>query len=61
MVCPYFEGEESISGTGLSRFQGFKGSRPKTPANVTQTGLEILPGTSQNGLKIHDPLMVDPQ
>ena len=32
-VSPYFEGAESISGTGLTQFQGFKGDLGRNPEN----------------------------
>jgi len=47
MVSPYFEGAESISSTGLTRFQGSKGDLGRKPENATKTGLEILLGTSR--------------
>ena len=38
MVPPYFEGTESISGLGLTQFQGFKGVIGRNPENMTQIG-----------------------
>ena len=38
MVSPYFEGAESIFGTGLTQFQGFRGVLGPNPENVSKIG-----------------------
>ena len=51
MVPPYFEGVESMSGFGLTQFQGFKGDLGRKPENATKIGSKFLAGTIKIGWK----------